>query len=176
MEKKNVVSLCYRLMWNLKNTGKIMNFNQVDRIEYATYLNKLYCVITLNDEENTNLVFDLSKVYGPIPTTLNDKDFEVEPEGHIIMVTVNQIKDQLKDLIADKGKNASLEKVSYTKDKLDRDKAKIKQADLTADQVEKVLDTEKNTEKRKEVLADFQDNLVKKLEKKGVILTDEEED
>jgi hypothetical protein len=44
------------------------------------------------------------------------------------------------------------------------------------DEVEKVLDTEKNTEKRKEVLADFQDNLVKKLEKKGVILTDEEED
>ena len=46
----------------------------------------------------------------------------------------------------------------------------------TADQVEKILDTEKNAEKRKEVLADFQDNLVKKLEKKGVILTDEEED
>ena len=174
MEKKNVVSLCYRLMWNLKNTGKIMNFNQVDRIEYATYLNKLYCVITLNDEENTNFVFDLSKVYGPIPTTLNDKDFEVEPEGHIIMVTVNQIKDQLKDLIADKGKNASLEKVSYTKEKLDRDKSK--QPELTADEVEKVLDTEKNTEVRKEVLADFQDNLMKKLEKKGVILTDEEED
>ena len=174
MEKKNVVSLCYRLMWNLKNTGKIMNFNQVDRIEYATYLNKLYCVITLNDEENTNFVFDLSKVYGPIPTTLNDKDFEVEPEGHIIMVTVNQIKDQLKDLIADKGKNASLEKVYYTKEKLDRDKSK--QPELTADEVEKVLDTEKNTEVRKEVLADFQDNLMKKLEKKGVILTDEEED
>lgn len=92
------------------------------------------------------------------------------------MVTVNQIKDQLKDLIADKGKNASLEKVSYTKDKLDRDKAKVKQPELTAAKVEKVLDTEKNTEKRKEVLADFQDNLVKKLEKKGVILTDEEED
>jgi isopentenyl diphosphate isomerase/L-lactate dehydrogenase-like FMN-dependent dehydrogenase len=90
------------------------------------------------------------------------------------MVTVNQIKDKIKDLITEKGKNANLEKVSYTKEKLDRDKNK--QSDLTADEVEKILDTEKNTEKRKEVLADFQDNLVKKLEKKGVILTDEEED
>ena len=174
VEKKNVVSLCYRLMWNLKNTGKIMNFTQIDRIEYATYLNKLYCVITLNDEENTNFLFDLSKVYGPIPTTLNDKDFEVEPEGHVIMVTVNQIKDKIKDLITEKGKNANLEKVSYTKEKLDRDKNK--QSDLTADKVEKILDTEKNTEIRKKVLEDFQDNLMKKLEKKGVLLTEEEED
>ena len=57
---------------------------------------------------------------------------------------------------------------------MDRDKSK--QTDLTAEKVEKVLDTEKNTEVRKEVLEDFQDNLIKKLEKKGVLLTDEEED
>ena len=76
-------------------------------------------------------------------------------------------------------RQAALEKIEDEYDlKLVKDylEKKEKMSFYSADEVEKVLDTEKNTETRKEVLADFQDNLVKKLEKKGVILTDEEED
>lgn len=163
-------------MWNLKNTGKIEEFSQIEKIEFATYQNKLYGVITLNDEEGTNFLFDLSKVYGPIPSSLNNKDFEVEPEGHVINVTVNQISNEIRDILASKGKNASLEKVTYTKDKLNRDKNKIKEKDLTAQKVEKVLDTEKNEEVKKEVIDKFQDKLLKDLEKKGLINVKDEED
>lgn len=163
-------------MWNLKNTGKIEEFSQIEKIEFATYQNKLYGVITLNDEEGTNFLFDLSKVYGPIPSSLNNKDFEVEPEGHVINVTVNQISNEIRDILASKGKNASLEKVTYTKDKLNRDKNKIEKKDLTAQKVEKVLDTEKNEEVKKEVIDKFQDKLLKDLEKKGLINVKDEED
>lgn len=163
-------------MWNLKNTGKIEEFSQIEKIEFATYQNKLYGVITLNDEEGTNFLFDLSKVYGPIPSSLNNKDFEVEPEGHVINVTVNQISNEIRDILASKGKNASLEKVTYTKDKLNRDKNKIEEKDLTAQKVEKVLDTEKNEEVKKEVIDKFQDKLLKDLEKKGLINVKDEED
>lgn len=177
-EKKHVVSLCYRLMWNLKNTGKIENFSEIEKIDFATYQSKLYGVITLNDEEGTNFLFDLSKVYGPIPSSLNNKDFEVEPEDHIINVTVNQVSNDIREILASKGKNASLEKVKYTKDKLDRDKnkSKIEKKDLTAQKVEKVLDTEQDEEVKKEIVDKFQDKLLKDLEKKGLInVSDEEE-
>lgn len=155
-------------MWNLKNTSKLTEFKEIKSISFDTYMSKLYSIITLENEEK--FIFDLSKIYQPIPSTFNDKEIELDPEDHQIQVLVNTLGNNIKPIIDDKQKNASLERVEYSKEKIARDK----KDDLTPEKVSTIIDTEKNREIKNEIVKTYEDDLLKKLEKKGIVDTEGE--
>ena len=99
-EPKDVVSSTYRLMWNLKNTGKVKDFREIKSVAYADVDSKLYCIIKTNN--NQKFVFNLSNVYTPIPSTLNGKKFDVSPDDHVINTTVNDpnAEQEIRDFIS----------------------------------------------------------------------------
>lgn len=157
-EPKDVVALCYRLMWNLKNTGKIDDFNQISKISLTSVDSKLYGLITTSKGE---FLFDLSKVYSDIPTTLNGKKFDVSPEGHNINVVVNQDTN----LIRGKINNPPTKE-----DDKPSDTNQVDEEEVSADVVEeKVIGNDNiDEEEKKEVLNEFEENILEKLEESGL--------
>lgn len=160
--------MCYRLIWNLKNTAKIQSFEEVISIKYASIDSELYGLITCNG--NKKFVFDLSKVYTDIPSTLNGKNFDVSPEGHEIQVTVNEGAEEIRSYLSNPNKED--DKTSQNVP------VKDEEEEVTSDVVEeKVLGNEEiHEEEKQEILEKFEENIVEKLEENGLKIEDEEED
>ena len=160
--------MCYRLIWNLKNTAKIQSFEEVISIKYASIDSKLYGLITCNG--NKKFVFDLSKVYTDIPSTLNGKNFDVSPEGHEIQVTVNEAGEEIRSYLSNPNKED--DKTSQNVP------VNNEEEEVTSDVVEeKVLGNEDiHEEEKQEILEKFEENIVEKLEENGLKIEDEEED
>jgi len=158
--------MCYRLIWNLKNTGKIDSFEKVISIEFSSVDSKLYGLISC--EGNKKFVFDLSKVYTDIPSTLNGKKFDVTPEGHEINVTVNESSDKIRTYLSNPNKED---------DKTSQNIPSEEEEEVTADTVEeKVLGNDEiHEEEKQEILEKFEENIVEKLEENGLKIEDEEE-
>ena len=159
--------MCYRLIWNLKNTAKIQSFEEVVSIKYASIESKLYGLITCNG--NKKFVFDLSRVYTDIPSTLNGKKFDVSPEGHEIQVTVNEGAEEIKTYLNSPNKED---------DKTSQNVPVNNEEEVTSDVVkEKILGNEEvEEEEKQEILEKFEENIVEKLEENGLKIEDEEEE
>ena len=158
--------MCYRLIWNLKNTAKIDSFEKVISIEFSSVDSKLYGLISC--EGNKKFVFDLSKVYTDIPSTLNGKKFDVAPEGHKINVTVNESTDKIRTYLSNPNKED---------DKTSRNiPNEEEEEEVTSDIVEeKVLGNDEiHEEEKQEILEKFEENIVEKLEENGLKIEDEE--
>ena len=98
-DKKHIVSLCYRLMWNLKNTNKVKEFDEIESIYFDSVKNKPYAMIVTND--GRKFIFYLGNIYTPIPSEFNDKEIKVEPMEHHINVYVNTKGDALQEDISE---------------------------------------------------------------------------
>lgn len=160
--------MCYRLIWNLKNTAKIQSFEEVVSIKFASIESKLYGLISCNG--NKKFVFDLSKVYTDIPSTLNGKKFDVSPEGHEIQVTVNEGAEEIKTYL--NSPNKEDDKTSQNVP------VNNEEEEVTSDTVEeKILGNEEvEEEEKQEILEKFEENIVEKLEENGLKIEDEEEE
>ena len=167
-EPKDVVSMCYRLMWNLKNTAHIYDFKEIKSIKYGTVNSKLYGFITT---EKRNYLFDLSKVYGAIPNILNTKTFDVSPEGHQIEVRVNQIND-INEIRAYM-KNPNKEDDSVQKNEPKNNEMKKDEVDAKVIEEEVLGQEDKKDEEKKDLMEDFEDNVVNKIEELGLNLESE---
>lgn len=157
--------MCYRLIWNLKNTAKIDSFEKVISIEFSSVDSKLYGLISCKG--NKKFVFDLSKVYTDIPSTLNGKKFDVAPEGHKINVTVNESSDKIRTYLSNPNKED---------DKTSQNIPSEEEEEVTGETVEeKVLGNDEiHEEEKQEILEKFEENIVEKLEENGLKIEDEE--
>lgn len=161
--------MCYRLIWNLKNTAKIQSFEEVMSIKYASIDSKLYGLISCNG--NKKFVFDLSKVYTDIPSTLNGKNFDVSPEGHEIQVTVNEGAEEIRSYLSNPKKEDDKTSQNIPVENKEDE-------EVTGEVVEeKVLGNEEiHEEEKQEILEKFEENIVEKLEENGLKIEDEEDD
>lgn len=187
-EKKHVISLCYRLMWNLKNTNKIKEFDEIESIYFDTVKGRPYSMIVCND--GSKYIFYLGNVYKPIPDKFNDKDIEVAPNEHNINIYVNTKGDTLLEDIREvqNGKNnPNNSKNPFVKkydEPMTEEESMLEDTDnLTAEVVENVVDANKDViendikdenEKERYSLVDdikqtFEDKVLKGLIKKGIV-------
>lgn len=166
-EPKDVVALCYRLIWNLKNTGKVNSFNEISKISLSSVNSKLYALITTT---KGNYLFDLSKVYSDIPNTLSNKDIDVSPEDHKIQVLVNRESGLI---------SSTINKTNSSSNNPDDKDAKKDEnvQEVTSEVIEeKVIGNDNlDEEEKQEVLGEFEENLVDKLEKSGLSIQEEDE-
>ena len=120
-------------------------------------------------------IFDLSKVYGPIPTTLNGKEFDVSPDDHKIDVKVNTDTGLINSAI----KNPDTKNEDDDNSKKDLSMvAKPKAEEVDADTVEEVLDehrdkseeeiSEEEAEEKEEIMDQFEKNMEKKMKGLGI--------
>lgn len=165
-EPKDVVSVCYRLMWNLKNTGMIKDFSEIRKISFATIDSKLYCLIMASKPH----IFDLSKVYTPIPDILNNKKIEVAPDGHNINVLVNKEAASIRSHLMNVDKNVddNTLKNEPAEDEKEVDANTVKEEILGKDDI--------SDDKREEVMDEFEENLKDKLEENGLLPEEDNED
>lgn len=187
-EKKHVVSLCYRLMWNLKNTDKINEFDEIESIYFDTVKGRPYSMILCSD--GRKYIFYLGNVYKSIPDKFNDKEIEVAPNEHNINVYVNTKGDELLEDIREvqNGKNnPNNSKNPFVKkhdEPMTEEERMLEDKDnLTAEVVENVVDENKDViendirdenEKERYSLVDdikqtFEDKVVKGLIRRGII-------
>lgn len=195
-DKKHIVSLCYRLMWNLKNTNKVREFDEIESIYFDTVKGKPYSMIVTND--GRKFVFYLGYIYTPIPDEFNDKEIKVDPMEHNINVYVNTKGDALQEDISELqtgtgGSNklggwmsskTKKEEPTTEEEALLEDKEKITNevVEDLVDQNKDVLEDNVENEQEKEKLnvvdkikETFEDKIINGLIKRGV-LKDEEKD
>lgn len=154
--------MCYRLLWNLKNAGKIKEFDEVTKMTFCSLNSKLYGLINTTNGPH---VFDLSTVYTAIPTTLNTKEFDVSPEGHEIEVVVNQGMDEVRKFLSNPNKAVRDDANNKNKPVGDKDKDEV-----TAEVIEEeVINNEDiEPEEKHELIAKFSDNILDKMKDQGL--------
>ena len=195
-DKKHIVSLCYRLMWNLKNTNKVREFDEIESIYFDTVKGKPYSMIVTND--GRKFIFYLGYIYTPIPDEFNDKEIKVDPMEHNINVYVNTKGDALQEDISElqtgtggsnklggwmSSKTKKEEPTTEEEDLLeDKDKITNEVVEDLVDQNKDVLEDNVENEQEKEKLnvvdkikETFEDKIINGLIKRGV-LKDEEKD
>lgn len=187
-EKKHVISLCYRLMWNLKNTDKVKEFDEIESIYFDTVKGRPYSMILCND--GRKYIFYLGNVYKSIPDKFNDKDIEVAPNEHNINIYVNTKGDELLEDIREvqNGKNnPNNSKNPFVKkhnEPMTEEERMLEDKDnLTAEAVESVVEENKDViendiqdenEKERYSFVDdikqtFEDKVLKGLMKRGIV-------
>lgn len=187
-EKKHVISLCYRLMWNLKNTDKVKEFDEIESIYFDTVKGRPYSMILCND--GRKYIFYLGNVYKSIPDKFNNKDIEVTPNEHNINIYVNTKGDELLEDIREvqNGKNnPNNSKNPFVKkhnEPMTEEERMLEDKDnLTAEAVESVVEENKDViendiqdenEKERYSFVDdikqtFEDKVLKGLMKKGIV-------
>lgn len=187
-EKKHVVSLCYRLMWNLKNTDKVKEFDEIESIYFDTVKGRPYSMILCND--GRKYIFYLGNVYKSIPDKFNNKDIEVSPNEHNINIYVNTKGDELLEDIREvqngknnpnNSKNPFVKK--HNEPMTEEEKMLEDKDNLTAEAVESVVEENKDViendiqdenEKERYSFVDdikqtFEDKVLKGLMKKGIV-------
>ena len=187
-EKKHVISLCYRLMWNLKNTDKVKEFDEIESIYFDTVKGRPYSMILCDD--GRKYIFYLGNVYKSIPDKFNNKDIEVTPNEHNINIYVNTKGDELLEDIREvqNGKNnPNNSKNPFVKkhnEPMTEEERMLEDKDnLTAEAVENVVEENKDViendiqdenEKERYSFVDdikqtFEDKVLKGLMKKGIV-------
>ena len=187
-EKKHVISLCYRLMWNLKNTDKVKEFDEIESIYFDTVKGRPYSMILCND--GRKYIFYLGNVYKSIPDKFNNKDIEVSPNEHNINIYVNTKGDELLEDIREvqngknnpnNSKNPFVKK--HNEPMTEEEKMLEDKDNLTAEAVENVVEENKDViendiqdenEKERYSFVDdikqtFEDKVLKGLMKKGIV-------
>ena len=187
-EKKHVISLCYRLMWNLKNTDKVKEFDEIESIYFDTVKGRPYSMILCDD--GRKYIFYLGNVYKSIPDKFNNKDIEVTPNEHNINIYVNTKGDELLEDIREvqngknnpnNSKNPFVKK--YNEPMTEEEKMLEDKDNLTAEAVENVVEENKDViendiqdenEKERYSFVDdikqtFEDKVLKGLMKKGIV-------
>lgn len=187
-EKKHVISLCYRLMWNLKNTDKIKEFDEIESIYFDTVKGRPYSMILCDD--GRKYIFYLGNVYKSIPDKFNNKDIEVSPNEHNINIYVNTKGDELLEDIREvqngknnpnNSKNPFVKK--HNEPMTEEEKMLEDKDNLTAEAVENVVEENKDViendiqdenEKERYSFVDdikqtFEDKVLKGLMKKGIV-------
>ena len=187
-EKKHIISLCYRLMWNLKNTDKIKEFDEIESIYFDTVKGRPYSMILCND--GRKYIFYLGNVYKSIPDKFNNKDIEVTPNEHNINIYVNTKGDELLEDIREvqngknnpnNSKNPFVKK--HNEPMTEEEKMLEDKDNLTAEAVESVVEENKDViendiqdenEKERYSFVDdikqtFEDKVLKGLMKKGIV-------
>ena len=187
-EKKHVISLCYRLMWNLKNTDKIKEFDEIESIYFDTVKGRPYSMILCGD--GRKYIFYLGNVYKSIPDKFNNKDIEVSPNEHNINIYVNTKGDELLEDIREvqngknnpnNSKNPFVKK--HNEPMTEEEKMLEDKDNLTAETVESVVEENKDViendihdenEKERYSFVDdikqtFEDKVLKGLMKKGIV-------
>lgn len=187
-EKKHVISLCYRLMWNLKNTDKVKEFDEIESIYFDTVKGRPYSMILCND--GRKYIFYLGNVYKSIPDKFNNKDIEVAPNEHNINIYVNTKGDELLEDIREvqngknnpnNSKNPFVKK--HNEPMTEEEKMLEDKDNLTAEAVESVVEENKDiiendiqdeNEKERYSFVDdikqtFEDKVLKGLMKKGIV-------
>lgn len=195
-DKKHIVSLCYRLMWNLKNTKKVREFDEIESIYFDSVKGKPYSMIVTND--GRKFIFYLGYIYTPIPDEFNDKEIKVDPMEHNINVYVNTKGDTLQEDISElqTGTGGSNKLGGWMSSKTkkeeptteeealleDKDKITNEVVEDLVDQNKDVLEDNVENEQEKEKLdvvdkikETFEDKIINGLIKRGV-LKDEEKD
>ena len=195
-DKKHIVSLCYRLMWNLKNTNKVREFDEIESIYFDTVKGKPYSMIVTND--GRKFIFYLGYIYTPIPDEFNDKEIKVDPMEHNINVYINTKGDALQEDISElqTGTGGSNKLGGWMSSKTkkeeptteeealleDKDKITNEVVEDLVDQNKDVLEDNVENEQEKEKLnvvdkikETFEDKIINGLIKRGV-LKDEEKD
>ena len=190
-EKKHVISLCYRLMWNLKNTDKVKEFDEIESIYFDTVKGRPYSMILCND--GRKYIFYLGNVYKSIPDKFNNKDIEVAPNEHNINIYVNTKGDELLEDIREvqngknnpnNSKNPFVKK--HNEPMTEEEKMLEDKDNLTAEAVESVVEENKDViendiqdenEKERYSFVDdikqtFEDKVLKGLMKKGIVRKD----
>lgn len=197
-DKKHIVSLCYRLMWNLKNTNKIKEFDEIESIYFDAVKRKPYAMIVTNDGKK--FIFYLGYIYTPIPDEFNDKEIKVEPMEHHINVYVNTKGDALQEDISElqtgtggsnklggwfSGKKKKEEPPATEEEALLEDKDKITNevveglVDQNKDVLEDNLENEQEIEKINvvdKIKETFEDKIINGLIKRGVLKDDEKDE
>lgn len=187
-EKKHVISLCYRLMWNLKNTDKVKEFDEIESIYFDTVKGRPYSMILCGD--GRKYIFYLGNVYKSIPDKFNNKDIEVAPNEHNINIYVNTKGDELLEDIREvqngknnpnNSKNPFVKK--HNEPMTEEEKMLEDKDNLTAEAVESVVEENKDViendiqdenEKERYSFVDdikqtFEDKVLKGLMKKGIV-------
>lgn len=187
-DKKHVISLCYRLMWNLKNTDKVKEFDEIESIYFDTVKGRPYSMILCND--GRKYIFYLGNVYKSIPDKFNNKDIEVSPNEHNINIYVNTKGDELLEDIREvqngknnpnNSKNPFVKK--HNEPMTEEEKMLEDKDNLTAEAVENVVEENKDViendiqdenEKERYSFVDdikqtFEDKVLKGLMKKGIV-------
>ena len=187
-EKKHVISLCYRLMWNLKNTDKVKEFGEIESIYFDTVKGRPYSMILCDD--GRKYIFYLGNVYKSIPDKFNNKDIEVAPNEHNINIYVNTKGDELLEDIREvqngknnpnNSKNPFVKK--HNEPMTEEEKMLEDKDNLTAEVVESVVEENKDViendiqdenEKERYSFVDdikqtFEDKVLKGLMKKGIV-------
>ena len=187
-EKKHVISLCYRLMWNLKNTDKVKEFDEIESIYFDTVKGRPYSMILCGD--GRKYIFYLGNVYKSIPDKFNNKDIEVTPNEHNINIYVNTKGDELLEDIREvqngknnpnNSKNPFVKK--HNEPMTEEEKMLEDKDNLTAEAVESVVEENKDViendiqdenEKERYSFVDdikqtFEDKVLKGLMKKGIV-------
>ena len=187
-EKKHVISLCYRLMWNLMNTDKVKEFDEIESIYFDTVKGRPYSMILCND--GRKYIFYLGNVYKSIPDKFNNKDIEVSPNEHNINIYVNTKGDELLEDIREvqngknnpnNSKNPFVKK--HNEPMTEEEKMLEDKDNLTAEAVENVVEENKDViendiqdenEKERYSFVDdikqtFEDKVLKGLMKKGIV-------
>lgn len=187
-EKKHVISLCYRLMWNLKNTDKVKEFDEIESIYFDTVKGRPYSMILCDD--GRKYIFYLGNVYKSIPDKFNNKDIEVSPNEHNINIYVNTKGDELLEDIREvqngknnpnNSKNPFVKK--HNEPMTEEEKMLEDKDNLTAEAVESVVEENKDViendiqdenEKERYSFVDdikqtFEDKVLKGLMKKGIV-------
>lgn len=167
-------------MWNLKNTSKINDFKELKNINFADLDSKLYCMITTI--KGNRFVFDLSKVYTPIPSTLNEKEFDVSPDNHKILVGVNKGASDIRSFLANPPKEDDDNQIGINQSTGKKEEPE-EEEEVNAEVVEEVIEehnsksedeiTEEEEEKKEEIITEFEQNILDKMKDKGL---DVEED
>lgn len=167
-------------MWNLKNTSKINDFKELKSINFADLDSKLYCMITTI--KGNRFVFDLSKVYTPIPNTLNEKEFDVSPDNHKILIGVNKGASDIRSFLANPPKEDDNNQIGVNQSTGKKEEPEDEE-EVNAEVVEEVIEehnsksedeiTEEEEEKKEEIITEFEQNILDKMKDKGL---DVEED
>lgn len=187
-DKKHIVSLCYRLMWNLKNTQKVREFDEIQSIYFDAVKGKPYGMVVLNNGKK--YIFYLGNIYTPIPNEFNDKEIVVDPMEHNIDIYVNTKGDGLQEDIDSVrgGTNRSSWFNRKTKEepKTEEEELLEDKDAITSEVVEDLVDENKDVidsniqsdeEKEKQTTIDkikdvFEDKIVNGLIKKGLVRKD----
>ena len=189
-DKKHIVSLCYRLMWNLKNTNRVREFDEIRDIYFDTVKGKPYAMIVLNNDKK--FIFYLGNIYTPIPSEFNDKEIVVEPMEHKINVFVNTKGDSLQtdidELRGGKNRTSWFSKPKKEEEPKTEEEELLEDEDnITPEVVEELVDEnsdvtetsmngDEQEKKRQNVIDEiketFEDKILKGLIKKGLVRED----
>lgn len=165
--------MIYRLMWNLKNTDKIKDFNELKKISIATVDSKLYGLFWTI--KGNRYLFDLSKVYSTIPNTIKPDKIDVSPDDHKIMVDITGGASEIRSFISNPPTKEDDKDIKKDPPNTQKDLAENEE-EIDGEVIEKeVLGNENIDEEEKEELLDeFEENIADKMKEKGLL--DEEDE